>query len=109
RWFGWYVGPGLVVAAIGGLLLIRDAALGRAREAVAFLAALVALTSLYVWNPAITPDQIWAMRRYLPITIPGLMICAFWLVDRLVRRRLQVVAVVAALAVIAYPAWILPS
>jgi hypothetical protein len=31
---------------------------------------------LYVTVPSIVPDQIWAMRRYLPVVIPGLLLAA---------------------------------
>ena len=34
------------------------------------------VTVLYIWRPSITPDQIWVMRRYLPVTVPGLVLFA---------------------------------
>jgi hypothetical protein len=32
--------------------------------------------------PSITPDHIWADRRFLPVVIPGLLLCGVWLLDR---------------------------
>jgi hypothetical protein len=32
--------------------------------------------------PSITPDHIWADRRYLPVVVPGLLLCAAWLLGR---------------------------
>jgi len=30
-----------------------------------------AFAALYLYNPSISPDHIWAMRRFLPVVIPG--------------------------------------
>jgi hypothetical protein len=84
RWIGWYIGvPALTLGIVGWALALRDSLLGWGRRLLLFLIAFSFVTAVYVWRPSITPDQIWAMRRFLPITIPGLLLLAFWLVARL--------------------------
>ncbi len=36
---------------------------------------------VYFWKPFITPDQLWATRRFLPITYPLLLILAFHVIS----------------------------
>jgi hypothetical protein len=72
----------------------------------------LAITMLYVARPSIFPGQVWAMRRFLPVTIPGLLILGAWAAERVgewaaSRRptgRWLVPAVVVAAAVLV-PAW----
>ena len=67
---------------------------------------------LYVARPSIFPNQVWAMRRFLPVTIPGLLILGAWAAERVGewignRRpagRWLAPAVLVAAAVIV-PAW----
>jgi hypothetical protein len=67
---------------------------------------------LYVWKPSITPDHIWADRRFLPVVLPGLLLCAAWLLDRLWARAVagpratavRVAVVAVAVLVVALPA-----
>ena len=40
------------------------------------LAATVPMTVLYIARPSIAPDHLWAMRRYLPVVLPGMTIAA---------------------------------
>lgn len=84
HWLAWYVGPILLVGAIGWSLMAARAAEGEKSALVTFLLIFSIFALLYVWKPSINPDQLWAMRRFLPIVIPGLLICAGWVVDRLV-------------------------
>ena len=32
---------------------------------------------LYIWRPTITPDQIWAARRFLPAAFPAIILLTF--------------------------------
>ncbi len=84
-WLFWYVGPAtLVLAALGAALLARRSVGLRRPELVAFLVVIGVPSLLYLVRPSITPDQIWAMRRFLPAVLPGLLLCAGWLAARLV-------------------------
>jgi hypothetical protein len=70
------------------------------------------ITTLYVFRPSIFPNQVWAMRRFLPVTIPALLLLGAWaaqaLGDRLAGRRPLARPLVPALAIaaaLAVPAW----
>jgi hypothetical protein len=111
RWLGWYVGPPVLVAAgvAWCLLVVGVATSRRYRGAAAFVAVLSATTLLYLYRPRINPDHIWAMRRFLPITLPGLYVAVAWLGGEVWRRtrgwwsvapRLVAVAGVVAVVVV---------
>jgi hypothetical protein len=116
EWLGLYLGP---LALWGGVLglaaMTREILLGQSRRAVPFLLAMMPMTAYYVWDPGITPDHVWAMRRFLPITIPGLVFCCFWLLGRIWRATGRgrngsvgrVLVVAAAAWAILFPAWTL--
>lgn len=79
-WLVWYFGPVTVaLAAVGAALLAQRAVVARRPELVTLLVVLGVPSLLYLVRPSITPDQIWAMRRFLPTAIPGLLLCAAWL------------------------------
>ena len=83
RWLGWYLGlPALAAGVVGWALLVREAIGRRVGRLIPFLLVFSGLTTLYVWQPSITPDHIWADRRFLPVVFPGLLVCAAWLIDR---------------------------
>lgn len=74
HWFSAYIGVvGLVVAFVGFVVLAARARRGsRAAAAVFFVVIPVAV--LYLARPSIQAGQPWAMRRYLPVVLPGLSI-----------------------------------
>jgi hypothetical protein len=83
RWLGWYLGvPALALALLGWAQLVRRAVEHRTDRLAPFLLTLSGLTVLYIWMPSITPDHIWADRRFLPVVYPGLIVCAAWAIDR---------------------------
>ena len=83
RWLGWYLGlPALAAGVAGWALMTRETVARRIGRLMPFLLALSGLTTLYLWQPSITPDHIWADRRFLPVVFPGLLVCAAWLIDR---------------------------
>jgi hypothetical protein len=72
QWFprlGWYLPPLAILLGIVGYVV----ALRRMRDAAgALLMAVVAFEALLVMaEPRISPDFLWAARRWLPIVIPG--------------------------------------
>ncbi|MDX6257121.1 MAG: hypothetical protein QOJ11_3455 [Frankiales bacterium] len=85
-WLSWYDS---VIVVAGGVLgiawLVRR--FGRTgRPAVcAFLLIFVSYSLVSLTYPDITPDQIWSIRRFLPIVIPGLLIGAASFGRRLAR------------------------
>ena len=78
-WLTWYFGVGtLLLAAVGGALLARTSIVDRKPELAVLLLTLGAPTLLYLVRPAITPDQVWAMRRFLPAAMPLVVLTASW-------------------------------
>ena len=85
-WLGWYLGPlTLVLAVAGTALLMRRAIVGWRPEVLVLLATLGIPALLYLIRPAITPDHIWAMRRFLPAVIPAALLMAGWTLPRIHR------------------------
>lgn len=94
EWLSWYFGPAAIVLGLVGLVVLVHRALVRQRTpeqaqvglaSLAFLLLFGASTALYLWRPSIIPVQYWATRRFLPVTIPGLLLCAAWLAAALPR------------------------
>ena len=93
NWLSYYVTwPVLAVAAVGFALMAFRAARGQS-ALWPVLGAIAAPTLLYLVRPAIVPDQIWAIRRFEPVTLPGIVIAAavggVWLVHVIVTHRPQ--------------------
>lgn len=107
RWLGWYLGlPALGIGVVGWAGLVRGALARRRAALTPFLLIVSGLTTLYVWQPTITPDHMWADRRFLPVVIPGLLLFAGWLLDRLWRvdrRAVRVAVAVGAIVVAVAP------
>ncbi|MGF9713244.1 hypothetical protein [Paenibacillus naphthalenovorans] len=53
---------------------------------------IVGATSVYLYDPSISPDHFWAVRRFVPIIIPGVIILAIYGLDYIfksIRHRLM--------------------
>jgi hypothetical protein len=107
RWHAWYLGPPLLLVAIVGVAYairstLRHGSIGRWL----LLTTFGATGAVYLWNANITPDQLWIMRRYLPIGIPAFVLFAVmvmqWIASRYGRVGVSA-AVVLAVAAIAWP------
>jgi hypothetical protein len=108
-WVTWYLGvPAVVLGTIGWALVVRDAvaraAPARRLLAVAFSTGAV----LALLRPSISPDHLWAMRRYLPLVLPGFALGAAVAVDaiatRVVGRRWRAPLAAGLLVAAAVPA-----
>ncbi|GAA4187897.1 hypothetical protein GCM10022288_13480 [Gryllotalpicola kribbensis] len=101
-WIAMYYSWVVVAAAVLGLGLALRHALVHREPALLFIATVIAAPSLlYLWNVSITPDQLWAMRRFLPMTLPGFVLLAAWFFHRAVLwllARTRPVATVTAVA-----------
>ncbi|WNM26731.1 hypothetical protein RN607_11065 [Demequina capsici] len=86
-WISYYLTWPIVVLAILGFAIITYRALRRGQGWWVLLASVLPSTLLYLWRPSIIPDQIWAIRRFEPSTLPGFVIAAaiaaWWLTQRL--------------------------
>jgi hypothetical protein len=76
-WIAWYFGwPTVALAVFGlGLLVWRLVRRGDLRLLVPVVPPL-AMGAIYFNKASIFPDQVWAMRRFLPVVIPGLLLAA---------------------------------
>lgn len=77
-WMAWYLGvPALAAAVVGaGVLTFRFLRSSAGPWAAATLALCLGSGLLYWWNPSITPDHLWAMRRFVPAVLPSLCLLA---------------------------------
>ena len=102
NWLSWYYGWPMVVLAGIGLALLVHRLVRRGDLTVAFfLTATAGSALLYLHQSSIFPDQIWAMRRYLPAVIPGFLIAGAaaldWAWSRSGMLRIAAAAATAAL------------
>ena len=87
RWHAWYLGPAALAAGIvGSGVFLRDTIRRGSIAMWALASCFVVAGGVYIYDASITPDQLWAMRRFVPIVIPGLVLFAVVVVERLVRR-----------------------
>jgi hypothetical protein len=105
HWFSAYFGVfAVLLAFVGFVLLAARARRGNDAAATVFL-VVVPVAVMYVARPSIQADQPWAMRRFLPVVIPGIVIAivvaleAGWRAAR--SPRAPVVRMTATLGVIA--------
>ncbi len=114
-WMAMYLSwPVVILAAIGAGLLLARTVNRRDPRLAAFVLTVGAVSALYLNQVSIFPDQIWAMRRFLPVVLPGLIIAAVYPLTRLTgltrferlgryRTQLAVVAGVLAFGVVISP------
>lgn len=109
-WIAWYLGyPAMILAIVGAAVVA--ATLFR-RWSWSWFAVLLILglpTAVYLIRPSITPDHIWAMRRFVPAALPlvaifmaaGATAIWHWLKPRLdeVQLRGLLLVLVAVVAV----------
>lgn len=77
RWFSWYLGPVTVGLAILGVAILIIRSGRRVEPAVGIVLPVAGIgTALYLWKPSIVPDQIWAMRRFVPAGLPLFVVLA---------------------------------
>jgi 4-amino-4-deoxy-L-arabinose transferase-like glycosyltransferase len=81
----WYITPALPILAIFGVgFLFRERAerslLG---EWLPFALLILGTMAVYTWRPSIQSDHIWASRRWVPYTIPGILLLGTYGFSRL--------------------------
>jgi hypothetical protein len=104
-WFSWYWGPVTLALGVVGVALAayRVAQRGDLRL-VTPLAVWLPAALLYLTVPNVTPDQVNAMRRYVPVVIPGLLLAAAAVLGLVARRRRVGIAVALGAAMVIFPA-----
>jgi hypothetical protein len=76
RWFAWYLGTVTLAFIVVGFIVLGVRATRYDSPALVVLAAAVPATLLYIARPSVSPDHLWAMRRYIPIVLPVMTIAA---------------------------------
>ena len=108
-YFGW---PTVILAVLGYVLLLNQLIRRSDYRLLGFLVMALSLSALYLWTPQITPDQVWAMRRYVPVVVPGLIIAAmaalraawtWWTTSIAGRVVVRAGVIVACVAVLVLP------
>lgn len=98
-WVVWYLGPVAALFGLVGFLLILSRSLRRDRLLLPAVFVFSATALVFFVSPSITPDQVWASRRLLPVVLPFLIIAAFygltWLFDKAKTKRFIVNVVMA--------------
>lgn len=117
-WASWYIGPITLTLAIVGAAYASRAFIRGTLPTPSCVTALMLGPSalLYLWRPSITPDQIWATRRFVPAVFPVLVLAAFGVLYLLAERQLflprfgtikarRAIAVVLGALAIAFPVY----
>lgn len=87
-WISWYLGwPTVILACLAGLLAVRAAVRRRSPAIVVVMSVVAVNAALYLNDVSITPDQIWAMRRFLPVILPGGLLMVAWGLREVYERR----------------------
>lgn len=75
RWLTWYWGiPGVIIASVGSMLALGRASFVR-RDRFWIALTLCGIAMLpYLVKPSITPDQMWALRRFYPMALVGIAV-----------------------------------
>ncbi len=86
-----YLSPLIIWTAIVGWLATLWAIVGKKHQyLVPVLVVSMGFGALYIWKPSISPDHFWAIRRFVPVVIPGFVFFAAlgtrWLLARLSQR-----------------------
>lgn len=73
-----YLSPPVVWTGIGGWFVALWVAIRRQGRLYTIPALLIvaAFSALFIWNQAITPQHFWAIRRFVPVVIPGFVLFA---------------------------------
>jgi hypothetical protein len=105
-WLAWYFSwPVVLLGAVGVALLLVRAWRRRDAWLASILSILGGACLVYLNRSSITPDQVWAMRRFLPIVIPLGLIAAASVLPVICRRypRWRVVVVVVGVLIATVP------
>jgi hypothetical protein len=75
---GRYISPPVALAGIAGWLQCLWAVARRRRNPhlVPLLVVVAGCAAIYLWDPAVYPDHYWAIRRFVPVVIPGFVLYA---------------------------------
>ena len=108
RNLGDYIGPPTVWLAVAGLVGAAAAAVRRRPTWLPPLVVIGGYSALYFWNQSIFPDHFWAIRRFVPIVVPGFLLLAAWAGARVLARfpaRARSIVLAAVVVALAAQTW----
>lgn len=73
-WLSWYLSWPLLAAGGGAVLWLMAGRASRDPGATLLVALLLVVGLQYLWNPLEPSVHIWAMRRFVPVVLPLLMV-----------------------------------
>lgn len=103
-WILWYTGGLIALLGVLGLAFAAKIVMSKRSVITPLFTVTLVLSAVYLLKPSITPDQTWAIRRFLPVTIPGLIIFAVISMEYIygnIFTRLQYKKLFAAIGVVA--------
>lgn len=110
EWIPWYIGSVLAtLGAIGIIMAVAKVMKKRDLLLIAGLLVVVGTALLYIIKPSIARDHIWAVRRFLPVILPGVAVFGAvaldWLSDQYLHKFKwsYVFAGLASVAIILVP------
>jgi hypothetical protein len=112
HWLALYVGWPTLVLAVAGYALLVSSVLRRRDYALAAVVTMgLTMSALYLWSPQIAPDQPWAMRRYVPVVLPLLVVAAVAALQQVwqwgrARAAGRPIVALACVYLVAFPAWV---
>ena len=111
-WLSWYLGPVTIALAIFGAAVMLSRIVRRPDASYCLMLAVAGIgTGLYLWNPSISPDQIWASRRFVPAAMPlfvllacfAIAVLAEWTWRRSEGLASRSVLAIGAVTLVAFP------
>lgn len=82
-WVGWYFGTAAPVLGLVGFAgMVYTSVVLRDRRPYLFLLSVAVVSVAFLADPGSSPVHIDVMRRYLPLTIPAVLVGIGWLADR---------------------------
>ncbi|SDJ35363.1 Dolichyl-phosphate-mannose-protein mannosyltransferase [Frankineae bacterium MT45] len=87
QWLAFYYGWPALLLGLGGYVTLINRTLRRPQlTLVAPVCMGLSMSGLYLWSSEITPDQPWAIRRFVPVVLPLMIVAACALLQLLARR-----------------------
>ena len=86
-WVAWYLGPLLAMLGVIGAAMVAGQAVMRRDLLLWGVLSVVGVSSVvYLLMPNITPDQVWASRRLVPVVLPGLAVLGGYALEAISER-----------------------
>ena len=78
-----YLSPVVIWSGVFGFLISLWKLIRRKenKHLIPLMLAFGGFAVLYLWNPFITPDHFWAIRRFVPVIIPGFVLFATFFIS----------------------------